>query len=240
LAGGFFAAFQRACGCKVDAACPAPAGEGMAGRLLILACLLLPWPVTARAQPADPWTACVRAIAAAEARSGIPEGLLLAIARVESGRARPGGGTAPWPFALNAGGEGIFPESAAEAAETVQALRAAGRRSIDVGCMQVNLVHHPDAFPDLPAAFDPPTNVAYAVRFLRELRGRTGSWAEAVAQYHSMEPGRGLAYHTRVRVARGAALPAQTVAGLCPPGRTARLVIPPGAGARPRLVCRGR
>ncbi|MGG5886914.1 hypothetical protein ACLF3G_07205 [Falsiroseomonas sp. HC035] len=202
---------------------------------LIVLCLLL-WPLAARAQP-DPWTACARAIAAAEARSGIPDGLLLAIARVESGRARPGGGTAPWPFALNAGGEGLFPESAAEAVETVQALRAAGRRSIDVGCMQVNLVYHPEAFLDLATAFDPQVNVAYAVRFLRELRGRTGSWAEAVAQYHSMEPGRGLAYHTKVRVARGAALPARTVAGLCPPGRQARLVIPPGAGARPRMVC---
>jgi soluble lytic murein transglycosylase-like protein len=209
----------------------------MLGRLLMLACLLLAWPIAARAQQADPWTACARAIAAAEARSGIPDGLLLAIARVESGRANPRGGTAPWPFALNAGGAGIFPESAAEAEATVQALRAAGRRSVDVGCMQVNLVHHPEAFPDLATAFDPPANVAYAVRFLRELRGRTGSWAEAVAQYHSMEPGRGLAYHTRVRVARGATLPPRMVAGLCPPGRTARLVIPPGAGARPRMVC---
>ncbi|OYW09427.1 MAG: hypothetical protein B7Z53_02965, partial [Rhodospirillales bacterium 12-71-4] len=118
------------------------------------------------------------------------------------------------------------------------ALRAAGRRSIDVGCMQVNLVHHPDAFPTLEAAFHPPSNVAYAVRFLRELRGRSQGWAEAIAGYHSLEPGRGLAYHARVRVAQGAALPARTVAGLCAPGLRARLVIPPGVGARPRLVCR--
>lgn len=76
------------------------------------------------------------------------------------------------------------------------------------------------------------------MRFLRELRGRTASWAEAVAQYHSMEPGRGLAYQTRVRVAQGAALAPRVVGGLCAPGLRARLVIPPGAGARPRLVCR--
>ncbi|MGX9966557.1 lytic transglycosylase domain-containing protein [Roseomonas sp. F4] len=208
-------------------------------RLWILAALLLAWPLTAAAQEEDPWTACTRAIAAAEARSGIPDGLLLAIARVESSRARPGGGAAPWPFALNAGGESLFPETAAEAVARVEALRESGRPSIDVGCMQINLAWHPEAFDRLEDAFHPPTNVAYAVRFLRELRGRTGGWAEAVAQYHSMEPGRGLAYHTRVRVAQGAAaLPPRAVAGLCAPGLRARLVIPPGAGARPRLICR--
>ncbi|MGK7861066.1 hypothetical protein [Falsiroseomonas sp. E2-1-a4] len=207
---------------------------------LALLLALLTWSSGLSAQVAvdDPWTACTRAITAAESRSGIPDGLLLAIARVESSRARPGGGAAPWPFALNAGGESIFPETATEAVETVQALREDGRRSIDVGCMQVNLVYHPEAFPDLTQAFHPPSNVAYAVRFLRELRGRTASWAEAVAQYHSAEPGRGLAYHTRVRVAQGAALAPRVVAGLCAPGLRARLVIPPGAGARPRLVCR--
>ncbi|WP_439597196.1 hypothetical protein [Falsiroseomonas sp.] len=209
----------------------------------VLLAALLTWSCQVAAQAPSPdenaWTACTRAIAAAEARSGIPEGLLLAIARVESSRARPGGGSAPWPFALNAGGESLFPETAEEAVATVEALRAAGQRSVDVGCMQVNLYYHPMAFPELAQAFHPPTNVAYAVRFLRELRGRTASWAEAVAQYHSMEPGRGLAYHQRVRVAQGnAALPPQAVAGLCAPGLRARLVIPPGAGARPRLTCR--
>lgn len=213
-------------------------------RPMILAALLLTWlaialPCVALAQEDDPWTACTRAISAAEARSGIPDGLLLAIARVESSRPRPGGGGGPWPFALNAGGEAIFPETAAEAVARVASLRAAGRPSIDVGCMQINLVWHPEAFERLEDAFHPPTNIAYAVRFLRELRGRSSGWPEAVAQYHSMEPGRGLAYHTRVRVAQGAAaLPPRVVAGLCAPGLRARLVIPPGAGARPRMVCR--
>ncbi|MBU8536841.1 transglycosylase SLT domain-containing protein [Falsiroseomonas tokyonensis] len=210
-------------------------------RLFLFTALLIgaaPAAAQPAAPPEDPWTACTRAIAAAEARSGIPDGLLLAIARVESSRARPGGGSAPWPFALNAGGESLFPETAAEAVAKVEALREAGQRSVDVGCMQVNLFYHPAAFPELEQAFHPPTNVAYAVRFLRELRGRTASWAEAVAQYHSMEPGRGLAYHQRVRVAQGTALPPAAVSGLCAPGLRARLVIPPGAGARPRLTCR--
>ncbi|WP_270938357.1 transglycosylase SLT domain-containing protein, partial [Falsiroseomonas oryzae] len=185
------------------AGCPAQAAPAMR-RLTCLALLLCLGAGPARAQE-DPWTACGRAIADAERGAGIPAGLLLAIARVESGRAAPGGGIAPWPFALNAGGTGRYPETKAAAIAQVEALRAQGVRSVDVGCMQVNLFFHPDAFPDLDAAFDPPRNVAYAVRFLRELHARTGNWAEAVAQYHSAEPGRGLAYHSRVRVARLAA-----------------------------------
>lgn len=208
-------------------------------RLLFLA-LLLAAPAARAQAPGDPWTACGRAIAAAEREAGIPAGLLLAIARVESGRAAPQGGVAPWPFAINADGSGRFPESRAAAIAEVTALRGRGIASVDVGCMQVNLFHHPAAFPDLEAAFDPPRNVAYAVRFLRELRARTGNWADAIAQYHSAEPGRGLAYHSRVRVARVAAgtlLSAPSaLRGLCAPGRRAQVLV--ARNGRPRVVCR--
>lgn len=205
--------------------------------------LALCWPGQAVAQPAapaDPWTACARAIAAVERQSGTPPGLLSAIARVESTRPRPQGGAASWPFALNAGGIGRFPETREAAIAEVTALRAAGTRSIDVGCMQVNLFFHPDAFPDLPTAFDPVANVTYAARFLRELRARTGNWADAIAQYHSGEPGRGLSYHARVRVARvagGTALSAPgALRGLCAPGRRATVLVAPNG--RPRVTCR--
>ncbi|HEV7265532.1 MAG TPA: transglycosylase SLT domain-containing protein [Falsiroseomonas sp.] len=208
-------------------------------RFLLLSLLTLAAPARA-GQPGDPWTACTRAIAAAERGAGIPTGLLLAIARVESGRPAPRGGVAPWPFAINADGSGRFPESREAAIAEVEALRARGIRSMDVGCMQVNLFHHPEAFPDLGAAFDPVRNVAFAVRFLRQLRARTGNWAEAIAQYHSTEPGRGLAYHSRVRVARVAAgtllsAPA-ALRGLCVPGRRAAMLVAPNG--RPRIVCR--
>lgn len=208
-------------------------------RRITLLLLLCAAPGVAMAQ-SDHWTACGRAIAAAERGSGIPPGLMLAIARVESGRAQPGGGLAPWPFAINAGGVGRYPETRAEAVAAVEALRAQGTRSVDVGCMQVNLFFHPEAFPSLDAGFDPPLNVAYAARFLRELRARTGNWAEAVAQYHLSEPGRGLAYHSRVtvsRVADGVALgSARHLAGLCTPGLRPRMVVAPNG--RVRVVCR--
>jgi hypothetical protein len=37
-------------------------------------------------------------------------------------------------------------------------MQGEGVRSIDIGCMQINLVHHPDAFGSLEAGFDPITN----------------------------------------------------------------------------------
>jgi hypothetical protein len=214
-------------------------------RWLLVAVLSL---AAAPAAAQDVWGACARAITAAERGSGIPPGLMLAIARVESGRARPrsgenanrpGGGVSPWPFAINADGSGRFPETREAAVAEVEGLRARGINSVDVGCMQVNLFHHPDAFPSLEAAFDPPTNVAYAARFLRELRARTGNWAEAVAQYHSSEPGRGLAYHSRVtvsRVAGGVALGgARNLAALCAAGLRPRVVVAPNG--RSRVAC---
>ncbi|MGG5810231.1 lytic transglycosylase domain-containing protein [Falsiroseomonas sp. CW058] len=215
---------------------------GAMRRAALLPLLLLASPTVAEAPPvAEPWAACTRAIAAAERGAGIPPGLLLAIARVESGRPAPAGGVVPWPFAINADGEGRFPPTRDAAIAEVEALRARGVRSADVGCMQVNLLHHPDAFPSLAVAFDPAANVAYAVRFLRDLRARTGNWAEAVAQYHSMDPARGLGYHARVTVARAAGgtllLAPATLRGLCAPGRRAAVLVAPNG--RPRVACRG-
>src|ERR1700722_5971008 len=107
---------------------------------------------------ATPGLLCRSAVAAAERQSGIPAQLLAAISRVESGRRDPGTGAVhPWPWAVNAEGEGFLYDSKAEAIAAVRAMQARGIRSIDVGCGQINLMYHPDAFPSLEAAFDPQT-----------------------------------------------------------------------------------
>jgi hypothetical protein len=134
----------------------------------------------------DFWRACKTAIAAVERSAKIPRHLMLAIALVESGRRNEaGGGYHPWPWTINAGGDGRYFETKTEAVEAVRDLREGKVRNIDVGCMQVNLHYHPKAFPDLEAAFDPATNAAFAARFLRSLFQDTGSWMHAVARYHS-------------------------------------------------------
>ncbi|MBO1078240.1 transglycosylase SLT domain-containing protein [Roseomonas haemaphysalidis] len=196
-------------------------------------------PVLAQ-QPAD-WGRCRAAIAQAEAGSGVPPGLLGAIALVESGRRSPTGAPQPWPWSYNAAGEGRAPATKAAAIAEVQALQARGVRSIDVGCLQVNLLHHPDAFADLDAAFDPLINARYAVRFLKELRGRSGDWGTAIGRYHSGETERGGAYSRRVALARmgaafngggGVPLPPGLMAGICAPGLSPMLMFGGAAEAR--------
>jgi hypothetical protein len=162
---------------------------------------------------AGDWGACRDAVEAAEREAALPPGLLHAIARTESGRRDPATGRIePWPWALNAAGMGMHAPSRAEAIATVAALQARGIRSIDVGCLQVSLLHHPGAFASIDEAFEPAANARYAARFLRELQGRAGGeWSQAVAWYHSATPERGEAYRLRVMASFGnglAALPA--------------------------------
>ena len=95
---------------------------------------------------------CRSAVAAAERGNGIPAQLLAAISRVESGRRDPLTGTMnPWPWSVNAEGQGSFYDTKAEAVAAVRAMQARGVQSIDVGCGQINLMHHPNAFPNLEA-----------------------------------------------------------------------------------------
>ena len=176
-------------------------------RIWPLLVLLAITPLGARAED---WRACREAVEAAEREAALPPGLLHAIARTESGRRDPATGRVePWPWALNAAGMGMHAPSRAEAIATVAALQARGIRSVDVGCLQVNLLHHPGAFASLDEAFEPAANARYAARFLRELQGRAGGeWSQAVAWYHSATPERGEAYRLRVMAHLGGGLAA--------------------------------
>ena len=143
---------------------------------------------------------CVTAIEAAQARRATPPGLLLAIAKAESGRPVPPlPGLQPWPWAINAdGGAYYFDSKAAAVAWTQQAL-ARGVGQIDVGCMQINLQSHPRAFADIDQAFDPAANADYAARFLNLLVADAGgNWFDAVGYYHSRTPELAADYRARV------------------------------------------
>ncbi|MBV8524138.1 MAG: lytic transglycosylase domain-containing protein, partial [Acetobacteraceae bacterium] len=147
----------------------------------------------------SPGIQCRAAVRAAERASSIPEHLLAAISRVESGRRDPQtGGWNPWPWTINAEGQGFFYDTKAQAVAAVRALQAKGVQSIDVGCMQINLMHHPKAFASLEEAFDPMANAAYGARFLAQLYGQTGTWEKAAAYYHSVTPGLADEYQKRV------------------------------------------
>jgi len=143
-------------------------------------------------------TLCETAIASAETTAHLPARLLGAIANVESGRLDDRGSVRPWPWTINAEGRGQFFATKADAVTAVSALQASGVRSIDIGCMQVNLMYHPNAFGSLDEAFDPTTNAQYAARFLNTLYGANGSWVQATAAYHSETPAIGADYQRRV------------------------------------------
>ena len=80
----------------------------------------------------------------------------------------------------------------------VKQLLRQGITNIDVGCMQINLGYHGAAFDSLDQAFDPVHNIAYAANFLRKLKQRKESWAQAVGTYHSPNPKRALRYRQKV------------------------------------------
>ncbi|HEY6432350.1 MAG TPA: transglycosylase SLT domain-containing protein [Acetobacteraceae bacterium] len=149
----------------------------------------------------DPSALCEQAIRHAEAVGHTPPGMLAAIGQVESGRPDPhSGAMRPWPWTIDADGVGQFFATKAQAVTAVAALQAQGVRSIDVGCMQVNLMHHPDAFASLDQAFDPAANTGFAVRFLDALYRRTGTWPRSIATYHSETPQIAEEYQRRVMV----------------------------------------
>ena len=171
----------------------------------VLATLLVPCQAVADTRMAPQLAAdrlCRQAIIAAERAHGIPSQLLTSIARIESGRRNQVSGTFnPWPWTINADGQGNFYETKAEAVTAALAARAHVTKSVDVGCMQISLTYHPDAFSSLDQAFDPAANADYGARFLLQLYEKTGSWPKAVEWYHSATPELGQDYGRKVYAA---------------------------------------
>jgi hypothetical protein len=177
----------------IDGAHRARAGMAIAFAAAVLAVVPL-----AGASAKDEAGACLGLIKSAEKSQAIPDGLLKAIGFTESGRVLADGRRVPWPWTVNTDGQGYYFETKKDAIAFVQGLQAHGVSVIDVGCMQVDLYYHPNAFASLDAAFDPATNVAYAAKFLNELKSETGDWGVATQYYHSRNPYLGQIYAGRV------------------------------------------
>ncbi len=129
-----------------------------------------------------------------ETVQGIPANLLRAVSNVESGR-WVGGMVTPWPWTINVEGRGYIFKTKAEAIQAVEKFQRKGAKSIDVGIMQINLLHHPEAFGNLHEAFDPQLNIAYGAKFLKQLFLQHKAWNKAVGHYHSAT----LKYHNAYR-----------------------------------------
>ena len=142
---------------------------------------------------------CTRHFPRQEKKYGIPMHLLAAIATTESGRYHkklkmP----LPWPWTINAEGKGFYLKNKKDAIRKIEQLKAQGIQSIDVGCMQINLIHHAKAFRNLSEALDPDHNIGYAAKFLRKNYNSSKSWLKAAANYHSKTPSKGRKYLKKV------------------------------------------
>lgn len=119
--------------------------------------------------------------------TGVPLDILRAITRTETGRAK-NGVLAPWPWTVNMEGKGVWFDNQQDALAYVHKHYAAGARSFDVGCFQLNYRWHGQHFSDVTHMFEPVANARYAADFLSRLYAETQNWDDAAAAYHSRTP----------------------------------------------------
>lgn len=116
--------------------------------------------------------------------TGVPNSVLRAITRTETGRTS-GGALKPWPWTVNMEGKGVWFDTEDQARAYVFRHFKQGARSFDVGCFQINYRWHGHAFNSIEEMFDPIINTRYAAKFLRELYAEFGDWTDAAGAYHS-------------------------------------------------------
>lgn len=104
-----------------------------------------------------------------------------------------------WPWTINVKGKGYHFKNRNEALTFARSQIAAGNKSIDIGCMQINLKYHPNAFMSLEQAFSPRRNIAYGAKFLNDNYKRSGNWNVAIGRYHSFDKNRAARYQANVR-----------------------------------------
>lgn len=168
--------------------------------ILVLMSFLQPLSVQAFDGVKNDSDLCVYATQKYEKQFNIKTHLLTTISNVETGRFDAAKNTTtPWPWTINAEGKGMVFETKQQAIAKVKELQAQGIKSIDVGCMQVNLMYHKNAFNSVDEAFEADKNVAYAAKFLTELYEKNGqSWDKAAMNYHSSEPTKGSRYKKKI------------------------------------------
>jgi len=142
---------------------------------------------------------CIDQTARLEKSEKIPTHLLTAISLVETGRWQKGSKEIiAWPWTVTANGKGQHFDTKEEALAEVEILLTEGLSNIDVGCMQINLKYHENAFESLSQALDPKTNAEYAAKFLKKLYAKKKNWMKAAGSYHSNTPDKNLKYRAKL------------------------------------------
>jgi soluble lytic murein transglycosylase-like protein len=121
-----------------------------------------------------------------EQKFKIPQNILRSIALKESGKKHSkNNNIIIWPWTVNVEGKGYYFRNKKEAIKFVKNQIKTNKEIIDVGCMQINLKHHINAFDSIDKAFEPQYNISYGAEFLRKKYEQTGCWHKAIAHYHS-------------------------------------------------------
>lgn len=184
--------------------------------LLILLMFIQPVQARAYTEFRDDALVCMDATQKFEKEYQIKEHLLTTISKVETGRwNEQRQQSLAWPWTINAQGKGRFFATKAEAVREVKRLQAQGVKSIDVGCMQINLAYHGKAFASVEDALDPQKNVEYGAKFLKKLyENKKGDWIKAAMAYHSSVPFKARRYKNKLASAYETIRQAQKVKGV--------------------------
>lgn len=143
---------------------------------------------------------CDAAAQYAAQETGVPLSILRAVTLAETGHTSGADRRfAAWPWAIQSGNRGDWFADQHAALAHVQNLMAQGTRNIDIGCFQLNLHWHGEAFQSLEEMISPQQNAIYAARFLQDLYQESGDWRIAVGRYHSRDDARAQAYVARLK-----------------------------------------
>jgi len=116
---------------------------------------------------------------------GVDPLVLYAVALIESGRS-DGVQVKPWAWAINEEGRGHYHPNKSSAWAGIQIHLASGRRSLDIGFMQVNLKWHRKRVQHLEDLLDPHTNIDLGARILSEAMATCpGNLALGIGRYHA-------------------------------------------------------
>lgn len=120
------------------------------------------------------------------AERGIPYEIFYAVALTESGKQISNGKNfRPWPWTLNVEGRGYYFESRLAAWQTLKGLLDNGKRSIDIGLMQVNWRYHRKRLVSAWQALDPHHNLRVGAAILKDCYLSEQDWWVGVGCYHS-------------------------------------------------------
>jgi len=124
--------------------------------------------------------------------------LLYAVALKESRRWNGKSSSSPWPWTLNIG-KGMRFDTKEDAHAELSKQIGLGKKNIDVGMMQVNLIYNGHRVSKPSDLLDPETNIRVAAQILSEnIRNSKGDIYLAVGSYYSRIPSRSKAYAEHV------------------------------------------